>query len=167
MSKESSHNIILGIDPGSCTTGYGLIRSDNLEIIDFGVIRPSLKLPLHERYLVIFEGVEELIVKYNSTILSVETQFVRKNVSSAIKLGMARGAVIIAAAKHKLKVYEYAPKKVKLAVTGRGCADKSQVQIMVQRLLRLKEPPKPLDASDALALAICHANNKNRFLENV
>jgi crossover junction endodeoxyribonuclease RuvC len=158
--KGQSQEIILGIDPGSRVTGYGLIQANDLTVIDFGAIRPSLKLSLEERYLAIFEGVEELILHYQPNIISVETQFVQKNVQSAIKLGMARGAILIAAAKYKIKVYEYTPKKAKLAVTGRGSADKLQVQTMVQRLLKLKEPPYPEDAADALAIAICHANNK-------
>jgi crossover junction endodeoxyribonuclease RuvC len=151
--------IILGVDPGTRVTGYGIIRSSNLEVIDFGCIRPSLKLELHERYLSIYEGIEELIAKYTPSALSIETQFVNKNVQSAIKLGMARGVVLLAAAKNKLKVCEYTPKKAKLAVTGRGSADKLQVQKMVQVLLHLKELPTPEDAADALALAICHAHN--------
>ncbi|MGH2637974.1 MAG: crossover junction endodeoxyribonuclease RuvC, partial [Rhabdochlamydiaceae bacterium] len=167
------HHIILGVDPGTQVTGYGLIRSKDRswEPIDFGAIRPPRTIKGHERYLVIFEAIEHLIEKFKPDAVAVETQFVYKNVQSALKLGMARGAVIIAAARNKVEVFEYTPKKAKLAIVGHGSASKYQVQQMVQAQLKLALPPKPYDAADALALAICHAYYKdmkclNTFAEN-
>lgn len=153
--------LILGVDPGTRVTGYGLIRINgkDYETVDFGCIRPPLKLIAHERYLAIFEALEHLLEKYNPEAVAVETQFFHKNAQSAMKLGMARCAVILAALKRGIKVYEYAPKKAKLAVVGHGGAGKFQVQKMIQVILKLKEIPEPEDAADALALAICHAHN--------
>ncbi len=155
--------IILGIDPGTQVTGFGVIQSSTRgwEPLDFGAIRPPHTKKGHHRYLVIFEAVEHLIAKYKPDAVAVETQFVYKNVQSALKLGMARGAVIIAAARSKVDVFEYAPSKAKIAVVGHGGASKEQVQHMVQMQLKLKEPPQPFDAADALALAICHAFYKD------
>jgi crossover junction endodeoxyribonuclease RuvC len=145
--------IILGIDPGTQITGYGVI--DGLNPLDFGCIRPPAKERLEQRYLVIFNGVEALIEKYRPEAIAVEAQFVLKNVQSAIKLGMAKGMVYLAAARRSIPVYEFAPKKAKLAVVGHGGASKYQVQKMIQSLLRLPRAPEPEDAADALALAIC------------
>ncbi len=161
MKPREESPIILGVDPGTCVTGYGVIKahSHTYEPLDFGTIRPSTKLPLAQRYLIIFEGVVALIEKYKPQAVSVETQFVHKNVQSAIKLGMARGAVMLAGAKMGCSVHEYTPKKAKLAVVGNGSASKMQVQKMMQVLLSLSSVPEPGDAADALALAICHAHN--------
>lgn len=157
-SKNSK--IILGIDPGTRITGYALIRvsSGKIEPIDFGAIRPRIDLTLPERYLIIFEAVEQLLNLHPVEAVAVETQFVYKNVQSALKLGMARGSILIAAARKKTPIFEYTPKKAKLAVVGNGNASKKQVQDMIQLLLQLPSPPEPEDAADALALAICHAN---------
>lgn len=152
---------ILGIDPGTRITGYGLIRvaPPFLEPLDFGCIRPPPKLPLAERYLILFEALEALLDRFQPEAVAVESQFVLKNAQSAIKLGMAKGMVILAAAKRKIPVHEYPPKKAKKAVVGNGAASKFQVQRMIANLLRLPNLPEPEDAADALALAICHANN--------
>jgi crossover junction endodeoxyribonuclease RuvC len=156
--------IILGIDPGTRVTGYGIIRCQSSKILtlDFGCIRPPLKLNHHERYLVIYEAIEKLMDLFNPEALAIETQFVHKNVQSALKLGIARGMAILAALKRKVPIYEYAPKKTKLAVVGNGAASKHQVQRMIQILLSLSKLPEPEDASDALAVAICHAHNLTR-----
>ena len=160
----NKHQVILGVDPGTVVTGYGLIRADgrNYLPVDFGAIRPPRLAKASERYLVIFEAIEHLIALHKPDAVAVETQFVYKNVQSALKLGMARGAVIIAAAKCKVDVFEYAPRKAKLAVVGTGAASKDQVQHMVQMQLKLPKPPEPHDAADALALAICHAYYKDK-----
>jgi crossover junction endodeoxyribonuclease RuvC len=150
--------IILGIDPGTRITGYGIIRHP-LEPIDFGCIRPPPNLSLEERYHILFDAVEALIARHQPTAIAVESQFVLKNAQSAIKLGMAKGMVLLAGARAKIPVYEYAPKKAKLAVVGKGQASKFQVQRMIQSLLRLPALPEPEDAADALALAICCGNN--------
>jgi crossover junction endodeoxyribonuclease RuvC len=152
--------IILGIDPGTRITGYGIIRVDHprLEPIDFGCIRPPADLELPKRYLFLFNGIETLLDLHCPDAVAVESQFVYKNVQSAIKLGMARGVVILAATRRGIPVIEYTPKKAKLAVVGSGSASKTQVQRMIQLLLKLPVLPEPEDAADALALAICHAN---------
>ncbi len=162
--NEDSPLIILGIDPGTCVTGYGIISYSHKEqkALDFGCIRPPAKTVLSKRYLIIFEGLSALIKKYNPDVVSIETQFVYKNPSSAIKLGMARGMGILAAAQNDIPIYEYAPKKAKLAVVGNGSASKQQVQKMIQVLFGLKELPEPEDAADALALALCHGHSVNR-----
>jgi len=159
MSEEV---IILGVDPGTLVTGYGVIRQTDRswEPLDFGCICPPRKLKTHQRYLIIFEGIDHLLEKYKPQAVSVETQFVYKNVQSALKLGMARGAVIIAAARRGIEVFEYAPTKAKQAVVGNGSASKFQVQKMIQMQLKLSQMPEPPDAADALALALCHAHTR-------
>ncbi len=162
MTKPSrDQTIIIGIDPGTVVTGYGIVTCHNgiHKALDFGCIRPPSKLKLTDRYLIIFNGIDQLIKTYQPHSLVVETQYVNKNVQSALKLGMARGIAIIAAKRHGLPVYEYAPSRAKRAVVGNGNASKSQVQQMVQRLLALDFLPEPEDASDALALALCHAHS--------
>lgn len=149
---------ILGIDPGTRITGYGVILISN-EPLDFGCIRPPPNLSLPMRYKVLFEGVEALLDQYSPVAVAIESQFVLKNAQSAIKLGMAKGMVFLAAAKRNIPVYEYAPKKAKLAVVGNGKASKMQVQRMIQSLLKLPQIPEPEDAADALALAICCAHH--------
>ena len=159
--------IILGIDPGTLITGYGLIKieHDGYRALDYGCIRPPLKMKLTDRYLIIHNAIDELLAKHQPDVLVVESQYVHKNVQSAIKLGMARGVILIAAKKRGIAVFEYYPTQAKLAVSGSGKASKSQVQRMVQMLLKLPTLPQPEDAADALALAICHANSlKSREL---
>lgn len=160
-SPSTVSPIILGIDPGTRISGYGLISIQNQLYIplDYGCIRPPSHFKLSERYLVIFDSIEALIEKYRPTALVVETQYVHKNIQSAIKLGMARGVVMIAAKKQGIPVFEYAPTEAKKAVVGHGRASKFQVQGMIQQLLKLASLPQPEDAADALALAICHANS--------
>lgn len=152
--------IIIGIDPGTKVTGYGIIKvvGNIYQVIDYGCIRPPASYKLTDRYLIIYNALEEIIEKYSPDAFVVETQFVQKNIQSAIKLGMARGIAIVAAKKKGIAVFEYAPSKAKQAVVGNGRASKSQVQKMVQVLLKLAEIPTPDDAADALALAICHAH---------
>jgi crossover junction endodeoxyribonuclease RuvC len=145
---------ILGIDPGTRITGYGVI-DDAIQPLDFGCIRPPPKLLLADRYKILFESIEALIELHQPSAVAVESQFVLKNAQSAIKLGMAKGMVYLAAARKSIPVYEFAPKQAKLAVVGNGGASKTQVQKMIQALLRLPQPPQPEDAADALALAIC------------
>jgi crossover junction endodeoxyribonuclease RuvC len=153
--------LILGIDPGTRITGYGIIdiATSKIKPIDFGCIRPPPDLPLAERYKILFEGIETLLNKHHFKAVAVESQFVLKNVQSAIKLGMAKGMVFLAAARKGVPVHEYAPKKAKLAIVGKGQASKFQVQKMIQALLHLPQLPEPEDAADALALAICCAHH--------
>lgn len=157
MEKE---NTILGIDPGTRITGYGVISFEKpLKAIDFGCIRPPAKLPLEKRYQIIFESLEMLIEKFNPKIIAVESQFVMKNVQSALKLGSAKGMVLLAAARKDIQVLEFTPRKAKLAVVGTGAASKFQVQKMIQSLLSLPTLPEPEDAADALSLAVCALNH--------
>lgn len=151
--------MILGIDPGTKVTGYAIlsVSSAHFKAEDYGCIRPPSNLKQSERYLIIYEGIELLIEKYRPTALVVETQFLYKNVQTALKLGMARAAAMLAARKQGIAVFGYAPTVAKRAVVGNGRASKSQVQGMVKLLLGLPTLPEPEDAADALALAICHA----------
>ncbi len=166
MSHDSHDLIILGIDPGTRITGYGLIRVKGplLETLDFGCIRPPATLPLADRYRIIFDSVEQLLDQHRPQAVAVESQFVLKNAQSAIKLGMAKGVVMLAAARHGISVHEYSPKQAKQAVVGNGAASKAQVQKMIAALLQLPNLPEPEDAADALALALCHANKRNLCL---
>jgi crossover junction endodeoxyribonuclease RuvC len=153
--------IIIGIDPGTQITGFGVIQADgtNFRALDYGCIRPPQGLKLSDRYLIIFNAIEELLAKYSPAALAIETQYVAKNPQSAIKLGMARGVAVVAAKRRGLSVYEYSPSKAKSAVVGNGKASKEQVQGMVKMMLNLSVVPTPEDAADALALAICHAQS--------
>jgi len=165
--KKNSHSkIILGVDPGTKITGYGVIQTDvqHSRPLDYGCIRPPANLKLSDRHLIIFKGILELIDLYLPDILVVETQYVYKNVRSALTLGMTRGIIIIAAKKRGIPVFQYSPTKAKKAVVGTGSASKFQVQAMIQSLLNLAVPPEPEDAADALALAICHAHTPEHLL---
>jgi len=151
-------SIILGIDPGSAVTGYGVIaiQSHGFTPIDYGCIRPPRANKLSERFVVIYDSIGELIEIHNPDAVVVEMQFFYKNAQSALTLGMAKGAVMIASKKKGVPVFHYSPPVAKKAVTGTGRASKYQVQRMVQQRLNLAALP-PADSADALALAICHA----------
>ena len=161
--------IILGIDPGTRITGYGIIKVNGPQLspLDYGCIRPPPDLALPQRYRIIFEALEGLMDQYRPEAVAVELQFVLKNAQTAIKLGMARAMALLAAARREIPVFEYAPAKAKRAVVGTGQASKWQVQKMIQTILRLPVLPEPEDAADALALALCHAGAlcTNRFEE--
>lgn len=151
--------LILGIDPGSRKTGYGIINylAGKPAYVSSGVIRVKAELSLPERLKVIFESVCEVIEHYQPQQFAIENVFMATNASSALKLGQARGAAIVAACHHNLPVAEYEARKVKQAVVGNGAADKVQVQHMIQSILKLSGTPQE-DAADALAVALCHAN---------
>jgi len=154
--------IVLGIDPGTAATGYGIVErtGSKLRVIDYGCLQtlPTQSLPV--RLLEIHRAVTELIVTHKPSQIGVERLFFNRNVQTAFAVGQARGVVLLAAAEHGLPVFEYGPHEVKLAVTGYGRADKMQVQRMVQMVLGMTILPRPDDAADALAVAICvaHAN---------
>lgn len=162
VQQKSPSRIILGIDPGTRVTGYGVISCSHgaahgtATPLDFGCIRTDEKAELPQRFLTIFDGLLSLISRFSPEAISVETQFFAKNAKSALAIGMARGVVLLAAAKSGVPIYQYAPSQAKLAVVGSGKASKDQVQRMIQMLLRLRELPQPDDAADALALALCH-----------
>ena len=149
---------ILGIDPGLVQTGYGIITINNNDpqIIDFGVVKPIVNDGLATRLLTIFEDVSEIINIHKPSIFSIEDVFCGKNAKSALRLGQARGAAMVAAASAGLSIHEYSARKIKQAVTGNGNAHKEQVQFMVKATLKMDKLPEPIDASDALATALCH-----------
>ena len=154
--------IVLGIDPGTAATGYGIVErtGSKLRVIDYGCLETLSTQALPARLLEIHRAVTELIITHKPAYVGVERLFFNRNVQTAFAVGQARGVVLLAAAEHGLPVFEYGPHEVKLAVTGYGRADKMQVQRMVQMVLGMAKLPKPDDAADALAVAICvaHAN---------
>ncbi len=156
--------IILGIDPGYAITGFGVILYENkrLRVIDYGVIRTGADIPFPERLLAIDQALAELSDLHRPDCFVVEELFFSRNTTTAIGTAQARGVAVVAAARAGLPVYEYTPVQVKVAVTGYGKAEKKQIQEMVRVLLNLKKMPKPDDAADALAVAICHAHSGNR-----
>jgi len=151
--------IVLGIDPGTAVTGYGVVshRDDGaVSLLECGVIRTSAGVPLPDRIREIFLGIQEVIERFQPSSVVVEDVFQGKNVRSALTLGHARGAILLAAALQDLPIAEYSPREIKKAVVGTGSATKDQVAYMVQRHLRLKTPPTPSDAADGVAAALCH-----------
>lgn len=157
---------ILGIDPGSRVTGYGVIEADGgrLFFVACGVVKTTVSYPFAVRLNEIFDGINEVVQVHQPEMAAVEDVFLSANPRTAIKLGQARGAAIVAAMQNGLSVSDYSPKMVKQAVAGYGQAEKSQVQQMVRVLLNLKGKPSN-DAADALAVAICHANNSRLLLK--
>jgi crossover junction endodeoxyribonuclease RuvC len=151
---------VLGVDPGSDTTGYGVIDSDgrHYDLVEYAGIRGPKHLTFAERLLAISRKLEEVIERLRPQACAVEDTFYAVNVKSALKLGQARGAVLVAAARAGVEIFEYSPLEIKSALVGYGRAEKQQVQEMVRVLLKMKSVPEPLDASDALAIAICHVN---------
>jgi crossover junction endodeoxyribonuclease RuvC len=151
--------LILGVDPGSMVTGYGLIKSDGQKsaLIECGVIRTDSKKSLPEKLKEIFEGLSQIIAQKHPDELAIEETFYSKNAKSALVMGQARGVAILAGACANISVSEYSPKEVKCSIVGQGNASKHQVQFMVKNLLGLKEIPQHEDAADALAVALCHA----------
>ena len=149
---------IIGIDPGLVQTGYGIINVNNNQtsLIDYGIIKPPPKDSLANRLLAIFNDVCEIISNHNPQIFAIEEVFYGKNVKSSMRLGQARGASMVAAALKGIPVYEYSARKVKQSVTGNGNAHKTQVQFMVKAKLKMDHNPEPIDASDALAIALCY-----------
>lgn len=156
--------IILGIDPGSRITGYGVIRHKGrvMEYLGSGCIRTNAD-DLAGKLGQIFAGVSEIILQFQPDTFAIEQVFMAKNADSALKLGQARGAAIVAAVNGKLPVSEYAARSIKQAVVGKGSADKSQVQHMVVHMLKLDATPQA-DAADALAVAICHAHTNHTLV---
>lgn len=156
--------LILGIDPGSRVTGFGVIRSQGstCEYVASGCIRTGGG-PLHERLHIVFCSVRDVIAMYQPTDLSIERVFMARNADSALKLGHARGAAIVAAMEKGLAINEYSATQVKQAIVGTGRADKLQVQSMVMNLLKLTQKPQ-IDASDALAIALCHAHMQQSLI---
>ena len=157
---------ILGIDPGVAIVGFGLIESDRgtLRMLQYGAITTPAGLPLAARLAQINRDIEELIGTFRPDEISVEDLFFSKNITTGIAVAHARGVILCAAEKKKIPIYEYTPMQVKQAVAGYGLADKKQVMDMTRRLLKLKSVPRPDDAADALAIALCHARSATSLL---
>ena len=149
--------IVLGIDPGTANTGYGVVKGDGLglvSLVECGVIRTKPRDPLADRLFEIFEGVSELLARHRPDALSVEDVFYAKNVRTTVVLGHARGVVLLAGRRAGVAIHEIPPAEIKKAVVGTGAATKEQVQFMVTRLLKLKSVPQPSDAADGVAAAL-------------
>jgi crossover junction endodeoxyribonuclease RuvC len=152
-----SPSLVLGIDPGTAVTGYGVVAFDGrtATLVECGVIRTTPRDPLPQRLLEVHEGIEEIIARHRPDTVAVEDVFYAKNVRTTIVLGHARGVILLAAQRAALTIVEYPPAEIKKAITGTGAATKEQVQFMVARLLRLKSAPQPADAADGVAAALC------------
>ena len=151
--------IVLGIDPGTATTGYGVVKSAGsglVSLVECGVIRTRARDPLGARLREIFEGVQELIARHRPDALSLEDVFYAKNVRTTVVLGHARGVIMLAAELRGVAIHEWAPAEIKKAVVGTGVATKEQVQFMLTRLLKLKSVPTPSDAADGVAAALAY-----------
>ena len=163
---QNPAKIILGIDPGTLLMGYSIIeiRNGKMTMKEMETLRLAAKKENHERLHLIYKKVSELIVNYQPTEFAIEAPFFGKNVQSMLKLGRAQGVAIAAAMSAGIPVTEYSPKKVKQSITGNGNADKEQVWKMLKELLKLKENPDHFDATDALAIAVCHHFQMNTVL---
>ena len=158
--KSSDPVVVLGIDPGTAVTGYGIVRKEGrnpLTLVECGVIRTRPRDDLPRRLSEIHDGVVELIRRHQPNVLSIEDIFYARNVRTTVVLGHARGVILLAAAHAGLEIHEYPPAEIKKAVAGTGAATKLQVQFMVMRLLRLKSAPQPSDAADGVAAALAFA----------
>jgi crossover junction endodeoxyribonuclease RuvC len=151
--------LVIGIDPGTATTGYGLVREESdgsLAVVDYGVVLTTPDLPMPERLLLMHRQLRDILLLHRPQSGAVEKLFFARNSRTALSVGQGRGVVLLALAEAGLPVAEYTPMEVKQAVAGYGGADKSQIQEMVKLLLELESIPEPDDAADALAIAICH-----------
>lgn len=156
--------VILGIDPGIATTGWGVVEKGqkarlngkDLVMLDYGCVITEPKIPVTERLVFLYKGISELLREYKPDAFVVEELFFNTNVTTGITVGQARGVILLAAAHFGIPYYEYTPLQVKMALTGYGRAQKEQMQKMVQMIFGLKELPRPDDAADALAIAYCH-----------
>jgi len=148
--------IVLGIDPGTAVTGYGVVRGDGAahSLVECGVIRTQSRAPLGQRLKEIHDGVAEIIQRHKPDMVAVEDVFYAKNVRTTVVLGHARGVILLACEQHQIRIEEIAPASIKKAIVGTGGATKEQVQFMLTRLLRLKSAPQPADAADGVAAAL-------------
>lgn len=153
--------IILGVDPGTATTGFGVIEKNGqtIKALDYGVIRTPAGQSPPDRLMTIFQQINRLFDNYCPSCLVTERLFFSKNQTTAFAVGRAIGVILLSASLHNTPWHEYPPMQVKQAVVGYGAADKKQIQFMIQRILNLPTPPHPDDAADALAIAICHAHS--------
>ena len=151
---------VLGVDPGLGITGFSIMdtKRNQTHLSAYGTIKPKPKDSLPKRLNYLFEEMNKILDQFSPDVMAIEDAFYSKNVKSAMTLGQARGSLILAAAQADISVHEFAPRKVKMSVCGNGAASKAQVSYMVTQILKLKEPPKPLDVSDAMAVGLCYIN---------
>jgi crossover junction endodeoxyribonuclease RuvC len=152
--------VIMGVDPGSSVTGYGLVKirpGNEISLLDYGIIKTDPGFKPEEKLKKIYEGLVKVLRKSNPDEFAIEEAFYSKNAKTAMVMGQVRGVAILAAAQVQIPVAEYSPREIKQSIVGSGNASKSQVQFMVKNLLGLKKMPEPEDAADALAVALCHA----------
>lgn len=161
MQKSKKIITILGIDPGIATTGYGIIQKHKSQLTyqKHNTIETKPNIPFPKRLLVIHKELKKIVSKHKPDIVAVEKLYFYKNVKTALQVGEARGVIILTVMQQKMPLYEYTPLQIKQAITGYGKAEKHQIQQMVKTLLKLKRIPKPDDAADALAIAICCAHS--------
>ena len=154
--------LVIGIDPGTATTGYGLVEESqdgSLKSVDYGVVITPPKTPMPQRLSTLYDSLKEILKAHQPESAAVEKIFFQKNVRTAMSVGQARGVTLLALQRAHISIAEYAPTEIKQAVSGYGGADKRQIQEMVRTLLNLDDIPKPDDAADALAVAICHLHS--------
>ncbi len=156
--------LVLGIDPGYAIIGYGLLESKTMKPLQYGVIRTEANIPIEERLSEIYDNMTELLAAFKPDHVAIEKLYFNTNEKTAINVSQARGVIVLACARCGVKVYEYTPLQVKMAVVGYGRAEKRQVMEMTRSLLGLAKIPKPDDAADALAIAVCHANSAGNLL---
>jgi len=151
---------VLSVDPGIGITGFSILdtKRNQTHLSAFGTIKPKPKDSLPKRLNYLFEEMNKILDQFSPDVMAIEDAFYSKNVKSAMTLGQARGSLILAAAQADIPVHEFAPRKVKMSVCGNGAATKEQVSYMVTQILKLKDPPKPLDVSDAMAVGLCYIN---------
>ena len=151
---------VLGVDPGLGITGFSIMdtKRNQTHLSAYGTIKPKPKDSLPKRLNYLFEEMNKILDQFSPDVMAIEDAFYSKNIKSAMTLGQARGSLILAAAQADIPVHEFAPRKVKMSVCGNGAASKEQVSYMVTQILKLKEPPKPLDVSDAMAVGLCYIN---------
>lgn len=168
LQLHKTSKIILGIDPGTLVMGFGIIEvsSSGMTLINMDVLKISAKKDTYERLQLIHQKVCELLIEFSPNEFAIEAPFFGKNVQSMLKLGRAQGVAIAAAMQAGISVTEYSPRKVKQSITGNGNADKLQVLKMLQRLIEFDDDPKYFDATDALAVAVCHHFQGNALLNN-
>lgn len=159
--------IILGIDPGYAIVGYGVIDTDGMRPISYGAIRTEAGVPIEDRLSEIYDNMTELLRTFRPDHVAIEKLYFNTNEKTAINVSQARGVIVLACVKCGVKVHEYTPLQVKMSVVGYGRAEKSQIMDMTKRLLGLRKTPRPDDAADALAIALCHANTTGSLLMNL
>ena len=159
--------IILGIDPGYAIVGYGVIDTDGMRPVSYGAIRTEAGIPIEDRLSEIYDNMTELLRTFRPDHVAIEKLYFNTNEKTAINVSQARGVIVLACVKCGVKVHEYTPLQVKMSVVGYGRAEKAQIMDMTKRLLGLRKTPKPDDAADALAIALCHANTTGSLLMNL